>query len=90
MKEFTVVLLYPHSLTGDFGADVNVTCVKAEDEFEAGLKAQQNAAEEHYGEDPENFRLVLVFEGSHDVLMNALEFESERALRALEAHGAQG
>ena len=31
MHPYTVVLLYPEFATGDFGADVYVTCVQARD-----------------------------------------------------------
>ena len=76
---YTVVLLYPDYATGDYGADVNVTCVNARDGEAATKKAQRWAAY-HCNCGPArlrakikaaDMRMILVLEGDVAVVGDA-------------------
>ena len=78
--KYTVVLLYPHSLTSDYRADVYVDSADAKDLWKA-TKAVHRMAMRNNRECVEknnvkidDFRPVLVFKGDCEVVADAPDF----------------
>jgi len=72
-RPFTVVLLYPEYATDDFGGDVYINCAHAGSAQEAVKEVQYQAhmAQVDCGIDPNDFRMVAVFEGDVPLALNA-------------------
>ena len=78
--KYTVVLLYPHSLTGDYGADVYVETAEAKDLWKATKAVQRMAMRDNQECVEKNnvkiddFRPVLVFTGDCEIVAAAPDF----------------
>ena len=73
MKTYTVVLLYPDYLTGDFGADLYVSAVEAESIADAVANVQIMAAQDNVP-DADDFRPILVLDGIPEIVADATNF----------------
>lgn len=80
-RMFTVVLLYPDYATGDFGADIYVDAVDADDPHDAAEIIQQRAFDANGGasvsnpvNDPDDFRPIAVIAGDVYLELSALDF----------------
>lgn len=67
MNDYTVVLLFPDYLADDYGKDTYTALVTASDIKHAVEVAQREAFDSNKdSEDPEDFALVLMFQGHHE------------------------
>lgn len=74
---WTVILLYPDYMTGDFGADIYVDSAEADDPYEAVKIVQEIAAaanSKEFPEKPNDFRCTGVIKGEHDLVLDAMSF----------------
>ncbi len=75
MTSYTVFLLYPDYLTGDFGADIYVDSAEAEDAYNAVPIVQQRAVDALESPVPlDDFRCVAVIAGEHELELDATCF----------------
>lgn len=77
MKHYTVICMYPDSMTGDYGADVYVDSAKADHPAAAARLVQELAAKANNldPDDADDFRVVGVIEGEHKFVLDATCFE---------------
>jgi hypothetical protein len=77
MRFYTVVLLYPDYLTGDFGADIYVDAARAKNLERAVRAVQWRAVRAQLPDsvnDPSDFRPILVLAGDVKVVADATSF----------------
>jgi hypothetical protein len=81
MKTYTVILLYPDYLTGDYGEDIFVEAVKAKTPEAAVSIVQHNAGKANPSVDEVfDIKMILVLAGDCEVLGDATGiYETERA-----------
>lgn len=66
MMAFTAVLLYPQHMTRDYGADIYINSAEAHTWQDAVREVQKMASDLNGGPDevdPDDFRMIAVFEG---------------------------
>ena len=77
---YTVFLLYPDTLTDDYGADLFVDWGHSLDPFDATLVVQKKAAKAVNSDvranpiEPDDFKCIAVLKGKHRTVLSALDF----------------
>jgi len=74
MNDYTVILLVPDYMTEDFGADVYISTVQADDAHAAAEKARDDYAAIEQLDDPADARPVAVMVGKPEIALNAYDF----------------
>jgi hypothetical protein len=74
MPSFTVICLYPDYVTNDFGADLYIGTVEADDAFQAADFIRLQAAEENRSVAADDFRPIVAFSGEFEICLRSTDF----------------